>query len=40
MFELEPFGQDNRHEDNIDVMLRISISDDRESHVFQENVEV
>ncbi len=40
MFELEAFSQENRREDNVNVMLNLFILDDRESRVIQEIVEV
>jgi hypothetical protein len=40
MFELEPFGQMDRQEDKVDVMLNILVGDDVESRIYQEKVEV
>jgi hypothetical protein len=40
MFELESFGQANRQEDEVDVMLNIFIDDDVFSRIHQEKVEV
>jgi len=40
MFELETFSQENRREDNANVVLNLFIPDDRESRVTQEIVEV
>ena len=40
MFKFELFGQANRQDDNVDVMLLLSLFDDPSSRVFQEVVEV
>jgi hypothetical protein len=40
MFKLEPFGQANRQDDKVDVMLPINIANDPKSNVCQEIVEI